>query len=83
MATRTTIAIDNPPERLEPVADGKVAAHTAAPGQNLLRTVLSSNLQSLALLPVIVAVCILGTVTSPFFLTSSNLINNVDRKSVV
>jgi simple sugar transport system permease protein len=46
--------------------------------QKLLRSSLRGrNLQSLALIPVIIAVCVLGTLISPFFLTTTNIVNNI------
>ncbi|MGF9648823.1 ABC transporter permease [Pseudarthrobacter oxydans] len=44
---------------------------------NLRRSITGKELQSIALVPVIIAVAIIGNFISPYFLTSSNIIGNV------
>lgn len=45
--------------------------------RNLRRSITGKELQSIALVPVIIVVGIIGSFISPFFLTSSNIIGNI------
>lgn len=71
-----TSTVDGTREKVEVRTDVGIGTDSAD-WRGILRAVTSSNLQSVALIPVIVVVSVLGALTSPYFLTSANLINNV------